>query len=357
MNIKGKNKISEIHKTKGITQRTVISIVMFLLSFSAIAVYCSQYLVERDAFFVEPLNGAKKSKDQYEIVKLAAEIRQIRSDTGGSLFWLKMIALFVTVGGAVGGYLVGQSATVQARIEFEDRNNVDAVFQSILQELSDEKSTLLRAAAAVKLGMLLRSFPAEWSVSETRKNQLTELTKEVLATSLSIENKPKVLKTLTSAIVMHRPLKNDMESQKNENFTYSDLKEIDLSGANGCNAYWAKVDFTNADFYQANLDRASFRSSILKGAQFREAIVTNTVFKDAKCDGANFNFADLRYANFTGATLSGAIFEGAKVYGVVLTDAKLGGNHNVMVDISPDGNGSTMVSLQDWLTTFENFKV
>ena len=44
-------------------------------------------------------------KNLREIDKLAAEIRQIRSDTTGSLFWLKMIALFVTVGGAVGGYL------------------------------------------------------------------------------------------------------------------------------------------------------------------------------------------------------------------------------------------------------------
>src|SRR3954462_13980777 len=42
-------------------------------------------------------------KDQREVDKLTAEVEKIRSDTEGSLYWLKLAALFVTVGGAMSG--------------------------------------------------------------------------------------------------------------------------------------------------------------------------------------------------------------------------------------------------------------
>lgn len=122
--------------------------------------YLLQVLVERNSL---PPDNASTPKEDYEIAKLAAEIRQIRSDTYGSLFWLKAVALFVTVGGAVGGYLIGQSRTTQTRLqherEIENRKNVDAQYQTLVQELSDSGSAVLRAAAAVKLGHILKSFP------------------------------------------------------------------------------------------------------------------------------------------------------------------------------------------------------
>ena len=330
----------------GLSQLTIAMLVILVLLVSAVIVYLSQIVAEQSAFTITPPVNVTTPKEQYEIAKLAAEIRQIRSDTSGSLFWLKMIALFVTVGGAIGGYLIGQSRSTRTRIEFEDRKNVDTAYQSIVQELSD-KSALLRAAAAVKLGMILKSFPHEWNVNGIRREQLIDLTKQVLASSLSIENESKVLKTLTSAIALHHPWEND--SDAGDRTRYGDLRGVDLSSAKGCDAYWARVDFTYADFYRADLTQASFREAILHGAQFREAILKEAVFMNADCEGANFKFADLRNANLTGAILKKASFEGAKVYGAILTHAKFGDNPNLPVDNSPAADGGMMIPFQEWL--------
>jgi hypothetical protein len=334
---------------RGLSQLSIVGLVILLLLASTVIVYVSQALVEQGAFNITPSTNSATTLEQYQIAKLGAEIRQIRSDTSGSLFWLKMIALFVTVGGAVGGYLIGQSRSTRARIEFEDRKNVDAVYQSIVQEMSDA-SALLRAAAVVKLGMVLKSFPHEWSVSEIRRTQLIDLTKQVLAASMSIEKEPKVLKTLTSAIILHRPWENDPTNPDKKKF--GDLRSIDLSGAKAHDAYWARVDFTYADLYQADLTEASFREAILVGVQFRESILRDAVLVKSNCEGANFKLADLRNANLSDAILINASFEGAKVHGVTLGKAKFGNNRDTLVDNSPDGNGSMMMPIQDWLALY-----
>ena len=192
-----------MNKNIGFSQLTIVGLVIVVLIAIVTIVFLSQELAEKDAF--TPVTNESNLKEVREIDKLAAEVRQIRSDTAGSLFWLKMIALFVTVGGAVGGYLVGQSNITRKRIAFENRKEVDSVYQSIIRELSDEKP-ILRATAAVKLGKILQSFPKEWDPNkDLDRNRIIELTKRVLAASLSIENEFKVLKTLTIAIVQHHP--------------------------------------------------------------------------------------------------------------------------------------------------------
>jgi uncharacterized protein YjbI with pentapeptide repeats len=236
----------------------------------------------------------------------------------------------VTVGGAVGGYLVGQSQTTQRRVEQEDkrlkqervlenRKNVDAQYQAIVQELSDSSSAVLRAAAAVKLGQLLKSFPAEWDVSPDRQDQLIDLTKNVLAAALAIEADEKVRKTLTSALALH---KHWNEGDKRG---YADLREIDLSAAKADDAYWAKVDFSYADFYNATVNEASFKRAILNGAQFRETELKNAVLIEAECEEANFKLANLHGADLTEATLVKAKFEGADLAEANLTGAFLSG--------------------------------
>ena len=142
---------------KGLTNRNIIILVVATFLLILLVTYGAQYFIDRE---IVVSSNKLDDKKEYEISKLDAEISQIRSDTAGSLFWLKLIALFVTVGGAVGGYLVGQSRSTHARIDFEDRKNVSEVYQSVVQELADD-SPILRAAAAVKLGSLLQSFPAE----------------------------------------------------------------------------------------------------------------------------------------------------------------------------------------------------
>lgn len=333
-----------MNKNIGLSQLTIVGLLIVVLIAIVTIVFLSQELVEKDAF--TPVTNESNLKEVREIDKLAAEVRQIRSDTAGSLFWLKMIALFVTVGGAVGGYLVGQSNITRKRIAFENRKEVDSVYQSMVQELSDEKP-ILRAAAAVKLGNILQSFPEEWDPNkDLDRNRIIELTKRVLAASLSIENESKVLKTLTIAIAQHHPWE---ENPNEEIRTRGDLRGIDLSGAQAKDAYWANVDFSDTDFYRANLTEASFKKAVLRNSQFRETKLNKAVLKYADCEGANFLLADLRGAKFNDANLIGANFEGAKVNGTILTGAKLGNNTNAQVDISPKDEEPNLMDVKEWL--------
>jgi uncharacterized protein YjbI with pentapeptide repeats len=322
---------------KGLSTKEIVSFVVLIFFLILSVIFGAQYFIERE--ITSRTERLDDKKPEYENLKLEAEISKIRSDTAGSLFWLKVIALFVTVGGAVGGYLIGQSRTTIAKLRFENRKNVDEVYQSIVQELADE-SPILRAAAAVKLGAILKSFPAEWDVSDFRKEQLIQLTKQVLAAALSIESEQKVLKTITINIVLHKP-----ESSNG----LSSVEELDLSGARATDAYWARCNFKYADFYQADLSKVSFRKSNLTGAQFRESFLENAVLDESNCIDTNFKMADLRCASFHRANLSKVNFDNAKVYSVSLREATIENIPDCKVDISPDGDGSKLIPVEEWL--------
>jgi cell division protein FtsB len=289
-----------------ISRENAVIAILVLVTLGGVAYFVNhlQSEIERSAFVLPKVDfgisdsEAELVKSKTEIAKLAAEIYQLRSDTSGSLFWLKMIALFVTVGGAVGGYLLGLSRTTQQKLEFEDRKNVDQVYHAIIQELS-QPQPILRATAAVKLGSILESFPKEWAVKGAAKNQIIKRTKQVLAAALAIESDEKVLKTITIALPLHKPWKDLPEEKAKEK--YGDMSGLDLSSAKAKDAYWARVDFSYADFYKAELQGASFRNAILNDAQFRESQLQNGVLIEADCKGANFKMADLSGADFTGA--------------------------------------------------------
>jgi len=356
---------------------TVAFLVVVLLVLIFLIIEQRQSIAIKDAYPSEPAIP----REQFEIAKLRAEIQQIRSDTSGSLFWLKLIGVLVTVGGAVGGYLLAQTRTQRERIEFEDRKNVDLVYQSIIQELSNA-SPLLRAAAAVKLGSILEDFPAEWNVTEKRQAQIKQLTKQVLAAALATEDEPKVLKTLTIAIALdkikirvpvekkdvdknEKPVKKKRKNKKEEPVesvekTIGLLKGLDLSNAIAEDAYWAKIDFSYTDFYKAVLTQTSFREANLTKAQFREANLSKAVliaancgdasFKLADLSGANLSGADLREADFTETKISLVNFEKAKVYGAKLDKVRIGRlKQDVKVDNSPNGDGSQMITVKTWL--------
>jgi uncharacterized protein YjbI with pentapeptide repeats len=165
----------------------------------------------------------------------------------------------------------------------------------------------------------------------------------VLAASLAIETIPKVLKTLAIQLVRHHPW--DDEARKR----IGDARELDLSHASAADAYWARVDFSYADFYHANLTEASFREAVLHGSQFREANLSKAVLIGADCKKANFKLADLRNADLTGADLVEAEFEETKVYGAILSGAISGKNKDTWVDNSPAGDRSAMIKVREWL--------
>jgi hypothetical protein len=140
--------------------------VVALLALVLVLAYVFQDSAQRGSIsaVATPATGLKELR---EIDKLTAEVKQIRSDTSGSLYWLKLAGLLLTVGTAVGGYLVAQSRSarnraaaeerrVRAQLAFDQRVQVDTAFQTIVQELSSTGSPLLRATAAMKLGKLLQ---------------------------------------------------------------------------------------------------------------------------------------------------------------------------------------------------------
>jgi hypothetical protein len=330
-----------------LTQPVIAVLVLVVLAATITVAFVLQHEAERNA--LTPVTPTGNVLEQRQVDKLDAEIRQIRSDTSGSLFWLKMAGLFVTVGAAVGGYLIGQSRTTrdrveaerqvaQKRIDFEKRQTVDDTYHAIVKELTD-LSPLLRAASAMKLGKILQAPPVEWDLTPARRDELVDLTEQILAAALAIEVDEKVRKALTIALALHGP-----EVEK------ADLTNLDLSRAIAVDAYWAKIDFTYADFYRADLTSASFRGATLEHAQFRETILRNAVFAGAHCNGANFKLADLRGADFTGADLKAAKFESVKVFGARLDGAMVGENPEFVVDVSPEGDGSETVPTSTWLS-------
>jgi hypothetical protein len=322
-----------------LTQPMIVLLVLLVLFVVLLLAFLLQSRAEQGA--LTPITSGTSAKEQREIDKLGAEIRQIRSDTGGSLFWLKMAGLFVTVGAAVGGYLIGQARstrdrleaerqTTQDRLDFEHRLNVDATYQALVQELSVD-APLMRVASAMKLGKLLQAPPVEWHVSADRRQEFSQLTKQLLAASLAIEKEPKVLKALTIALALHT-----------EGSERADLRELDLSGANARDAYWARIDFRYSDFYRADLTDASLR-------KFRETTLANAVLTDVQCEGATFKLADLRGANLDGAKLRGTTFENVRVFGATLVGAEVGDNPEGQVDVSPEGDASKTIPVSEWL--------
>ncbi len=210
-----------------LNQPVIVLVVLLVLAVTLFMSFLLQSRAESGAL-TPIVAGGTSAKEQREIDKLNAEIKQIRSDTGGSLFWLKMAGLFVTLGAAVGGYLIGQAKVTKDRLDFEHRQTVDNTYHAIIQELSTG-TPLLRVASAMRLGKLLQSPPVEWRVSDARRQELSQLTKQVLAASLAIEKDEKVLKALTIALGLHA-----------EESEHADLRELDLSGAMAKDAYWAR---------------------------------------------------------------------------------------------------------------------
>jgi len=287
----------------------------------------------------------------YNSAKILTEIQKNLSETSGSLFWLKLVALFVTVGGAIGGYLVGQSQNSQRQIEFERRKNVDGAYQTIIQELANKELPILRATAAVKLGTILEEFPNEWNVSDERAEQIVRQTKQVLAAGLAMEKDDKLLKTLTIHLMRHKVKESDPKPEwvSAENWKkYSDARKLDLSEAKANRAFWADTDFSGTDFFNAKLAQASFRRSILDGVSFFHADLSKAVLAEARGTDTVLAYADLRGANLKDSVLENVSFEGAKVYGVSLTGARLT-NASGNVDVSKYGDGTEFAPVTQWL--------
>jgi uncharacterized protein YjbI with pentapeptide repeats len=84
----------------------------------------------------------------------------------------------------------------------------------------------------------------------------------------------------------------------------------------------ARLDVSNADFFEADVSGASFAEDVCHDTVFYRATAVGTVFRGAKLRGANFAAADVRRARFDGADLDGADFGGAKLAGARFAEAE-----------------------------------
>ena len=105
-------------------------------------------------------------------------------------------------------------------------------------------------------------------------------------------------------------------SYESENNTINDTlleavrKNVDIRGANLCDANLRDANLRGADLSSANLSGANLRGANLSDANLR---------------GANLSDADIRGANLCGANLRGANLDGADIRDAYLTNANLGG--------------------------------
>ena len=288
-------------------------------------------------------------KEQREVDKLTAEVKQIRSDTGGSLYWLKLAAVFVTVGAGVGGYLIAHSRSTrerlaaedrrtEQRLAFERRGQVDAAYQAMVLELSSP-SPILRANAAMKLGKVLQSPPVEWHLEDERREEIWSLTKQLLAASLAIETQPKVLKALTIAVALHA-----------KRTSIGDLRELDFSLARAADAYWARIDFTYADFYRADLTGRLAAQGGAEGAPVPRDGPARGRARRGQVQGHELQaHRPARRRSLRGRPHGREVRERQgprrRARG---RDARAGDDH--VVDLSERGDGSELKSVGDWIS-------
>jgi uncharacterized protein YjbI with pentapeptide repeats len=95
------------------------------------------------------------------------------------------------------------------------------------------------------------------------------------------------------------------------------LADFNLQQARLLKAYWAKLDASNADFFEADLSGSSLRGANLSNAVFLGANLSGVQMAEASLAGA-----DLRGANLKGALLADAKgVEAAKMDATTLADA------------------------------------
>ena len=124
-------------------------------------------------------------------------------------------------------------------------------------------------------------------------------------------------------------------SYESENNTIKDTlleavrKNVDIRGANLCDANLRDANLRGADISSANLRNTNLSDAYLSDAYLRYANLG-----DANLSGANLSDADLRGANLCGANLRGANLNGANLRGANLNGAILSDAYLTNADLS-----------------------
>ena len=95
----------------------------------------------------------------------------------------------------------------------------------------------------------------------------------------------------------------------NSDFSYCDLRNVDLSGKHLAGINLSNSNLDNCELNKARLDNADFTNASLKGIQFSNGWAKNTSFREADLSDAKITRAlDLTGADFTDANVDNTNF-------------------------------------------------
>lgn len=188
-----------------------------------------------------------------------------------------------------------------------------------------EQQTILLESSRRSSRISLMSNVLDKMDDELKGNEDRSLSKELSARIIALSNSFKPYYILEKDIISQTMLspergqflvalvKSNLDAPyfsktilTQSDFSFSDLREVDLR-----NATLTNTRLNNSNFSKAVLTNADFTLSTMKRCNFSGADLTN----------ANFKSAILSYANFENADLTGAKFEGSVILGVNIKGA------------------------------------
>jgi hypothetical protein len=217
-------------------------------------------------------------------------------------FWLSVIQTVIAVAGAlvsVGGLLFFY---FKKKITKQHERDLTETFENIVTQLASDNEVEKFSAA-----ILLRKFFDKKSPFGVGNAPLAKDAVNVISSLLRVQPTGDFQKILADSL-RYAP----------------SLKAADLQYTNLTNAFLGKedLDFSEADFFRANLTNATFKDKNGKGvnlqkAVFYETILENTNFKGCDLEETEFIESSLENANFKNANLKNTLFVGCN-----LKDAK-----------------------------------
>ena len=167
----------------------------------------------------------------------------------------------------------------------DNQKQLTESFESLVAKLSSNK-----ISEKISSAILLRKFFDKDSSLGSGDAPFTKDTVNVISSMLKIEKTGDFQKLLADSL------------------RYADsLEESDLQKVNLTNAVLGKekLNYSNTDFYRANLTNASFKVNSSKGVN-----LTNCVFYEAILHNTNFSGSDLTGTSFYNASFKNTKFDG-----------------------------------------------
>jgi len=277
-----------------------------------------------------------QTKTKLEIDKLAEEVRELRATSLAIGRSTKLWTAWLAAGGgaattllvAVAGLLLNrtQGRRLKQEAEFAREKHFLELFRSL-----GDSSARVRLGA---MGVLIERIARLHREGDHKRQQRRLARAEDLPTLVGVllnatkREEDEVLQKYV-ADGLAKAL-GAIQAKDPAQEGASPLAAYDFQGAKLTNAWWARVDAREVDFYKAVLVRAGMKNAfldraILKFADLTKAVLMGARLEKANLAGATLAEADLSEANLKKANLGGADLKGAKLDGAKLDGTRFEG--------------------------------